>query len=156
VSERTEGPAPAFDRFLSRVFALRVPAGPAAALVELALVACDLEMAIVLLAGPVPIPVEDPVSLDRRDDLLVAGGAGSLLALVSPATPAGTPRTARRPFVVLGFGCSSSQGAWDEVDEAWAPPRARLTPGAAIAGSEVVVGGVNKELELEAWELGLL
>lgn len=101
-----------------------------------------------MLVAP-PNPFDDPVSLDNLEDRLVAGAplAPIEVSLRDLASPAGTPRTTRRPFA--GGFASSSTGVELEL-AAVAPPRARFTPGAAPAAREVVTGGVKSEPEPDA------
>lgn len=63
-------------------------------------------------------------------------------------SPPGTPRTTRRDGFV-----ESSTDVLEVLEEACVWPRARLTPGMAAIGAEVVVGGVKRESDVEAWAL---
>lgn len=155
-SDRTDGPAPALLRFLSRGLTLLPPNGTEAVEVDDPFVCCDRESDMLLLPTlpPPPIPFDEPVSRERREERRV-GGAAPTEASRRPLTPSdGTPRTTRRPLAGGGGLLSSSlTGVTVLLDAAAPPARVRLTPGAMVEAREAV-GGVKSEdegpLELEA------
>lgn len=98
-SERTEGPAFAFDRFLSRELALfGTGTFPPLTLV------CERDTVIPVLA----VPFDEPASRESRELLRVAGGStGTTVAPLLDLDSPGTPLTTLFPLVPTGPASSS-------------------------------------------------